>query len=79
MTADQLVMIATDPGVMHGLAVIAGTCVPVSVTLDCLAAGMTAEEITSEYPTVTIARARAAAAYGAAPSCGDLLPPSQLR
>lgn len=27
---------------------------------------MTADEITAEYPTVTIARVRAAAAYGAA-------------
>jgi len=79
VTADQLEMISTDPGVMHGLAVIAGTRVPVSVILDCLAAGMTTEEITSQYPTVTIAGVRAAAAYGAAPSCGDLLPPSQPR
>ena len=40
---------------MHGQAVIAGTRVPVSVILDYLAAGMRAEEITSEYPTVTVA------------------------
>jgi uncharacterized protein (DUF433 family) len=40
--------------------VIAGTRVPVSVILDCLAAGMTAEEITSEYPMVTVAGVRAA-------------------
>ncbi len=66
MTADQLEMISTDPGVMHGQAVIAGTRVPVSVILDCLAVGMTAEEITAEYPTVTVAGVRAAAAYGAA-------------
>ena len=58
MTADQLEMISTDPRVMHGQAVIAGTRVPVSVILDCLAAGMTAEEITSEYPTVTVAGVR---------------------
>lgn len=31
MTADQLEMISTDPGVMHGQAVIAGTRVPVTV------------------------------------------------
>ena len=55
MTADQLEMISTDPRVMHGKAVIAGTRVPVSVILDCLAAGMTAEEITPEYPTVIVA------------------------
>ena len=46
-------MISTDPRIMHGVAVIAGTRVPVSVILDGLAAGMTPEEITAEYPTVT--------------------------
>jgi uncharacterized protein (DUF433 family) len=66
VTADQLEMISTDPRVMHGQAVIVGTRVPVSVILDCLAAGMTAEEITAEYPSVTVAGVRAAAAYGAA-------------
>lgn len=45
---------------------IAGTRVPVGVILDCLAAGMTTEEITAEYSTVTTADVRAAAAYGAA-------------
>ena len=43
---------------MHGQAVIAGSRVPVSVVLDCLAAGMTSEEITAEYPTVTAAGVR---------------------
>ena len=51
---------------MHGQAVIAGTRVPVSVILDCLAADMMAKEIISEYPTVTVAGVRAATAYGAA-------------
>ncbi len=79
MTADQLEMISTDPGVMHGQAVIAGTRVPVSVILDCLAAGMTAEEITAEYTTVTVAGVRAAAAYGAALAREELLPLPQSR
>jgi predicted nuclease of predicted toxin-antitoxin system len=43
VTADQMALIASDSQVMHGQAVIAGTRVPVSVILDCLAAGMTAE------------------------------------
>ena len=43
---------------------------PVSVILDCLAAGMTAKGITAEYPTVTVAGVRAAGAYGAALACG---------
>ena len=79
VTADQLEMISTDPQVMHGQAVIAGTRVPVSVILDCLAAGMTAEEITAEYPTVTVAGVRAAAAYGAALAREELLPLPQSR
>jgi uncharacterized protein (DUF433 family) len=79
VTAEQLEMISTDPRVMHGQAVIAGTRVPVSVILDCLAAGMTAEEITAEYPTVTVAGVRAAAAYGAALAREELLPLPQSK
>ena len=71
VTSEQLEMISADPQVMH---VIAGTRVPVSVILDCLAAGMTTEEITAEYPTVTTAGVRAAAAYGAALAREELLP-----
>lgn len=37
----------------------------VSVILDGLAAGMTEHEIVAEYPSVTVAGVRAAAAYGA--------------
>jgi uncharacterized protein (DUF433 family) len=75
VTSDQLEMISADPQVMHGQAVIAGTRVPVRVILECLAAGMTAEEITAEYPTVAVAGVRAAAAYGAALARKELLPP----
>jgi uncharacterized protein (DUF433 family) len=72
-------MISSDPQVMHGQAVIAGTRVPVSVVLDCLAAGMNAEEITAQYPSVTAAGVRAAAAYGAALAREELLPIPQTR
>ncbi len=77
--ADQLEMISADPRVMHGQAVIAGTRVPASVILDCLAAAMTAEEITAEYPTVTEAGVHAAAAYGAALAREELFPLPQSR
>jgi hypothetical protein len=59
---------------MHGQAVIAGTRVVVSVILDCLAAGMTTEEITAENPTVTVTGVRGrrlrhrACARGTAPA-----------
>jgi uncharacterized protein (DUF433 family) len=79
VTADQLEMISANPQVMHGQAVIAGTRVPVSVILDCLAAGMTVEEIIAEYPTVTAEGVRAAAAYGAALARQELLPLPQSR
>jgi len=58
---------------MHGRAVIAGKRVPVSVILDRLAAGIPAEEITAEYPMVTVAGVCAAAAYGAALAREELL------
>jgi uncharacterized protein (DUF433 family) len=53
--------------------VLAGTRVPVSVILDCLAAGMTATEIIVEYPVVTEAGI-GAAAYRAALARQELLP-----
>jgi uncharacterized protein (DUF433 family) len=79
VTSEQMAMISADPAVMHGQAVIAGTRVPVSVILDCIAAGMTTEQITAEYPTVTPAGVRAAAAYGAALAREELLPIPQSR
>jgi uncharacterized protein (DUF433 family) len=50
VAADQREMISTDLRMMHRQAVIAGTRLLASVILDCLAAGMTANEITAEYP-----------------------------
>ena len=47
---------------------------PVSVILDCLAAGMTAEDVVAEFPTVTVDGVHAAAAYGAALAREGLLP-----
>jgi len=79
VTPDQMALISADPQVMHGQAVIAGTRVPVSVILDCLAAGMAAEEIVAEYPAVSTAGVRAAAAYGAALAREELLPLPQSR
>jgi uncharacterized protein (DUF433 family) len=74
VTAEQLELISTDPQVMRGQAVLAGTRVPASVILDCLAAGMAVQEIIAEYPVVTVAGVRAAAAYVAALAREELLP-----
>ena len=74
MTTDQQKLIATDSQVLGGQAVLAGTRVPVSVILDCLAVGMTSTEILTEYPSVTEAGIRAAAAYGAFLARDQLIP-----
>ena len=64
MSSDRLGLITTDPAVLSGQAVTAGTRVPVSVVLDCLAAGMSPEDVVAEYPTLTLEGVQAAAAYG---------------
>ena len=79
MTAEQLALVTTDPQAMSGQAVLAGTRVPVSVILDCLAAGMTSQEILAEYPTISEAGIRAAAAYGALLAREELVPLPPLR
>jgi len=63
MERDNLVV--RNPSICHGQAVIGGTRVMVSIVLDALADGMTETEILAEYPTLSVAGIRAAAAYGA--------------
>jgi len=74
MREQALALIASDPNVMHGQVVIRGTRVPVSVILDCLAAGMQADQIVVEYPSLTAEAVGAAAAYGAALAREELVP-----
>lgn len=74
VTNEQLELITSDPLVLHGQARVAGTRVPVSVVLDCLAAGMSEAEIVAEYPSLTGTGIRAAAAYGAALAREELVP-----
>jgi uncharacterized protein (DUF433 family) len=69
-----LELISVDPNVCHGQACIKGTRIMVSVILDCLAAGMSEQDILVEYPTLTVEGVRAAAAYGAALAREELLP-----
>lgn len=63
MTPETADLIAVDPAILHGQAHIRGTRVPVSVVLDCVAAGMTDDEILNEYPTLSLEGIRAAAGY----------------
>jgi uncharacterized protein (DUF433 family) len=71
--------ITTDPSVCRGQATIRGTRIPVSVVLDCLAAGMTTAEIMGQYPTLTEAAGLAAAAYRAELARDEFLPLSTER
>jgi uncharacterized protein (DUF433 family) len=64
-TPDWRDRISVDPNVCHGQACIAGTRVLVTVVLDNLAAGRTAEEILADYASITIEDVRAAIAYAA--------------
>ena len=57
--------ITVDPQVCHGKACIKGTRVLVSVVLDNLAAGLSAEEITRSYPSVSAEDVQAALSYAA--------------
>ncbi len=57
--------ISVDPNVCHGQACIAGTRVMVTVVLDNLASGLSAEEIVESYPSVSIDAVQAALSYAA--------------
>lgn len=57
--------ISVDQNIMHGVACIAGTRIPVSVVLDNLAGGLSPEELLREYPSLTREAIPAALAYAA--------------
>lgn len=57
--------ISVDPKICHGKACIRGTRVLVSVILDNLAAGLSAEEIKKSYPSLNTETIQATIAYAA--------------
>ena len=57
--------ISVDPQICHGQACIAGTRVMATVILDNLAAGLTVEEITESYPSVSVDAIKAVLHYAA--------------
>lgn len=57
--------ITSSPNICHGRACIKGTRVMVSVILDNLAEGLTADEIVKSYPSLTKNDVKAAIAYAA--------------
>lgn len=75
MTQQHADLVVSDPDVVHGQARIRGTRIPVSVVLDCLAAGLPGAEILRQYPTLTVHGVRAAAAYAASLAREEPRPP----
>lgn len=63
---DWRLRVSSDPAVCHGQACIRGTRIPISVVLDNLAAGLTAEQLVESYPSLTREDVSAAVAYAAA-------------
>ena len=57
--------ITVDPTVCHGSACIKGTRVMVSVIMDNLVAGLTADEIVRSYPSLRREAVQATIAYAA--------------
>lgn len=74
MTGQHAALIAVDPEVVGGQAHVRGTRIPVSVVLDCLAAGLSEVEIQRQYPSLTVEGIRAAAAYGASLAREEVIP-----
>ncbi len=67
-------LVDADPEVVHGQARIRGTRIPVSVILDCLAAGMTKAQIHTQYPSLPKGAVAAALAYAAVLAREELHP-----
>lgn len=63
-----------DPAICGGVVCIKGTRIPVTLILDALAAGDTAEELLRGYPTLTREDIAAALAYGAKLAHERILP-----
>lgn len=74
MTEQQADLIAVDPDIVGSQAHVRGTRIPVSVILDCLAAGLSEDDIIEQYPSLTQEGIRAAAAYGAALAREEIFP-----
>ena len=57
--------IEVDPGKLGGKPVVRGTRIPVSLVVEFVASGMSADEIIREYPELTEEDVRAALLYAA--------------
>lgn len=69
--------IVSTPDTLHGAPRFRGTRIPVSLVLDNLAAGVTAEEIHGQYPTLPPEAVPAALAYAAELARDRIVPVTQ--
>jgi uncharacterized protein (DUF433 family) len=74
MADDGLDLILSTPEILHGQPRLRGTRMPVTVVLDCLASGMSEEEIHAQYPTLPSGSIRAALSYAARLAHAELFP-----
>jgi len=66
--------ITVDPSICHGRACIHGTRVMVSVILDNLASGLSAQKVLESYPSLSRQDIQAAIAYAAELAREDVIP-----
>jgi len=71
----QRALITSDPTIMMGKPVVAGTRITVELILEKLAAGESVEQILSEHPRITPDAIRAAVAFAAEALRADVVYP----
>ena len=72
---DDREMVVSDPGVMMGKPVIAGTRITVELILEKLAAGETVEQVLDAHPRLNEEAVRAALAFAADALRADVIYP----
>jgi len=72
-------LITSDPAVMMGKPVVAGTRLTVEFILDELAAGTSAEQLVASHPRLTLAAVSAALAFAARALRADVVYPLARR
>jgi len=75
MKADDNRLIVSDPNIMMGKPVIAGTRITVELILEKLAAGETVDDILAAHPRLTAEAVRAALSSAAAALRADVVYP----
>jgi uncharacterized protein (DUF433 family) len=74
MEQDWMDKISSNVSICHGKVCIKGTRVMVSVILDCLAEGLTEDEILEEYPSLRKGDIQIAILYAASLARGMVIP-----